>query len=320
MKASTVRILCPGLIAFSLAGLLSTACNSTQTNKPLMRAETEIKAPKPEKVDLEKLSEANPPSASAVIAAYNSRKYGSPGWRRVMMELYNDDELTRSFEIINLWRAYEGEVSMLFLLREPKGLSGTNYLLREEIGNVPDIQVHLFLPAGERRVLALAPGSFNQGLLGSDFSYNDVRMLLPVSGYRYNVIGQGKLARDPVWIIESEPSEALTREMCSWSKARLYFARNFSFLLGADYYGPPLNRSEPAILKSMRVERYEEIEGVWTATRMIMTSDNNRWTSITLKEAKFNAAGIGAELFSAERLPSLADKVQQNWTPETSPR
>src|SRR5207253_2482779 len=178
----------------------------------------------------------------------------------------------------------------------PKGLSGTDYLLQEERNKMPDIQVHLFLPAGERRVLEVASNNLNEGLLGSDFSYNDVRMQLPATGYRYTVKGQGKLLNEPVWVLEAEPSTQQTREICSWSRARLYLARNFQFLLGADYYGETVNGgSQPPLLKQMRVQSLKQIDGVWTATSMIMYGEDNRSTVLTLQDAKFNSAGIDPE-------------------------
>lgn len=310
------------LICFFLPGLcvwlLLAGCRSVPVSKSSIPAGIEKQAPKPQKVNVEKLTDAEILPASSLITTYNSRNFGSPGWRRVSMELINDGTVTRSFEIINLWRSYDGEVRILFLLQEPRGLSGTNYLLREWANKAPDMQVHLFLPAGERRVLAVAPSNFDQGLLGSDFSYNDVRMLLPISGYHYTVIGQGVLANEPVWVIETEPSEPQTRERVSWSTARLYLARKYPILLGADYYGPSTNVSELSILKQMRVESFEQTEGVWTATRMIMTGTDQRWTELTLKGANFNTDGIHTDLFSPEHLPLLAERVGRGWTPETS--
>ena len=107
--------------------------------------------------------------------------------------------------------------------------------------------------------------------------------------------------------------------MYSWSKARLYLARNFSFLLGADYYGSPANVAELQILKQMRVESFEQTNGIWTATRMIMTGRDNHWTELTLRGARFESDKINAEWFSPEQLPLLAEKVRQGWTPQTSP-
>src|SRR5205085_2174323 len=195
------------------------------------------------------------------------------------------------------------------------GLSGTDYLLQEERGKTPDIRVHLFLPAGERRVLEVAPNNLDEGLLGSDFSYNDVRMHLPAEGYRYTVTGQSRLLNEPVWVLEAEPSSPQTREICSWKTARLYLARNFQFLLGADFYSESgSGANQPTLLKQMRVESLKQIDGVWTATRMIMYGQDNRSTLLTLQDAKLNSAEIDPQLFSTEELPLLSEKVRQGWT------
>jgi len=300
-----------------LCSLVLNGCHSPPANNiSLPPANGKQTAPP---VQVERLAESETVQAASLIAAYNARDIGSPGWRRVSMNMVTDGSVTRSFQIINLWRGYGNDVRILFLLEEPTALCGTNYLLEESADVSPNMQVYLFLPAGQRRVLTLAPGNFGHGLLGSDFTYNDVRLLLPTAGYRYDVLGHGMLANEPVWVIEAEPSELGTREMVSWSKARLYLSREHPILLGADYYGPSTqDANTPSVLKQMRVESFKGVNGVWTATHIVMTAGNQNRTELTLQAAEFNTNRIRTDLFSPAQLPLLADSVQRGWTPETA--
>ena len=309
-------MLLPGVLALTFFS--SCQPKSVPSNSTMPAAEGPVAGP--EEVRVEGIPEPGGASAAALIDAYNSRDLGSPGRRRVLMELKTGGAVTRSFTVVNLWRADGTEVRTLFLLEDPEGLRGTSYLLREGVGEMPDIGVSLFLPAGERRVLQVAPSNFDEGLLGSDFSYADVRMRLPVDGYRYTVKGRGSLLNEPVWVVEAEPTAARTHEASSWSVARLYLARNFTFLLGADYYA---NSGREAgaltLLKQMRVQSVERIGGAWTATRMTMTARDNHSSVLTLKEFEFNSAEVIPEDFSPERLPLLSEKVKQGWTSRTLP-
>jgi hypothetical protein len=298
--------------------LYGCAPQTTGAGKPLPDSQGDTPSAQSEVV-IERLAYAELPDPVALVSAYNSRNFGSPGWRSVHMELMTEGTLTRSFTVTNLWKSEAGKTHTLFLLQKPEGLSGTNYLLSEgeTSAETLNMNVHLFLPSGSRQVLEIEPSNFNEGLLGSDFTYTDLRMKLPVRGYRYRAVGQAMLGNEPTWVLEAVPeSEAISRAT-NWSLARFYLARNFQFLLGADYF----NRAEEAIeparpVKRMRVEKFEQSDGVWTATRIVMFGSTSRYSVLSLRNAHFAVADIGSEIFLPDRLPLLAEKIRQGWSPE----
>jgi hypothetical protein len=317
------RSLMQALLSLTLISIVLSGCRPTSVanDSPPASLNTESRLPEPEKVSLERVSERDAPSVAKLVDDYNARNLGSPGWRRVLMELMTDGVVTRAFTVVNLWRSDNNSVRTLFLLEEPQGLSGTNYLLQEERNTLPDMQVHLFLPAGERRVLEVAPSNFSEGLLGSDFSYHDVRMQLPIKGYRYSLKGQASLLNESVWVVEAEPSIDQTRETSSWSTAHLYLARNFPFLLGADFYGKSeKGTTTPNLLKQMRVQDLKQIEGVWTATRIAMYGQDKHTSVLKLMDAGVNSAKLDSDLFLPKELPGLSERVRQGWTLEIAPR
>jgi hypothetical protein len=302
-------------LALPLSGCASRSATPSKT--PLNpQGET---TPVQSELVIERPADSALPGAADLVAAYNTRNFGSPGWRSVHLELITEGTLTRSFTVINLWKSEVGKTRTLFLLQKPEGLSGTNYLLTEgeTAPESLDMRVHLFLPAGRRQVLEIEPSNFNEGLLGSDFTYTDLRMKLPVQGYGYRIIGQSVIDNEPVWVLEAEPESEAIRRATSWSLARFYLARNFQFLLGADYFNRPEEAIEPARpAKRMRVEKFEQNEGVWTATRIVMFGSTNRYSVLTLRNAHFTVSDIGSEIFLPEKLPLLADQIRQGWSPE----
>jgi len=282
-----------------------TSATPNQTNTTDQSRKLEI-----EKADLKPINETIL-SADELIKAYNTRNLGSPGWRRVLMELITDNRVTSTFTVVNIWDHFENEERTLFLLEEPGGLKGTSYLLRENRQSSPDMQVHIFLPAGERKVLEVTHADFDEGLLGSDFTYNDMRMLLPVKGWRYRVTGTTRLVNEPAWVIEAQPLNNSNERISSWSRIQIYLARNFQLLLGADFF---VNDEDK---KQMRVQSFARENDVWTPTRMVMAASQQRFTLLTLKTAHFSTATIAPEFFSPDHLPLLGDKIRTGWTPET---
>jgi hypothetical protein len=313
----------PSLLRPALALTLLCACQPARSNDDAVSANPadtnaggELRPAELEEVAIEKVDERAAPSAAELVRAYNSRGLGAPGWRRVLLTLITDDRVTKTFTVVNIWCEQAGEVRTLFLLEGPEGLKGTNYLLRERRDQGQAMRVNLFLPAGERRVLDVAADDFDDGLLGSDFTYNDVRMLLPVRGRSYRVAGRARLLGEPAWVLESEPAAGPAGGETPWALARFYLAGNFQFLLGADFYGPAEGPgAEKTLIRRLRVEGFKQEGGVWTATRMVMAGPDGRFSVLSLRDARFSAPGFDARLVAADQLPSWADRIQQGWKP-----
>jgi len=258
-------------------------------------------------------SAAPPPSALELCKTYNARDFGSPGWRRVALELKNDDKVVRTFSILHLWRQEGDEVRSLVVLESPPGLKGTDYLLIERLRPPIGMELFLHLPAGQRQVLTVKPSRFEQGLLGSDFSYSDLRWRIPTAGYRLTLVGAANLAGRPVWQIAAEPATPEVRDSTSWAVVHYYLSRESPLLLGADYYR---QRGAPPE-KRLRVLSFEQRGKVWTPTRMLMEVSRTRSSILTLKGAGFGTGPTQPELFRPEMLPQNADRLLREKLPKS---
>jgi hypothetical protein len=306
-------------ILLAIASLVLSGCQASSklASKSLSQSIAEKKVSAPESVKVEPFENPDGITAEQIVTRYNERNTGSPGWRRVTMQLVTDGNVTRDFSLINLWRSEKGEMRALFLLEVPKGLAGTGYLLREDARLPLQMAIDLYIPADERRVLQLAGSNFGEGLLGSDFSYHDMRMRLSSDGFDYELVGQSKLLGQAVWVVDAKPLTAAAQQTCACVGARYFLARDFAFLMGVDYYKQANETdSQPLAAKQMRVESFAQVDGIWTATRMTMFSSDNRQTTLTLQDAHFSVAGIDPELFLQRSLSLLGDAVQRGWTPD----
>jgi outer membrane lipoprotein-sorting protein len=306
------------LLTSLLCALPLTGCGAKRTGANQASISfSKISLPEPGKV--EPFQGCGAPYVLGMISAYNGRDFGSPGWRRVSLDLITNGQISRSFTVVNLWKDERDEVKTLFLLQEPKGLCGTNYMLDEDkVGtSAPDMKVYLFLPSGERQALEIESSRFNEGLLGSDFTYTDLRMQLPTRGYNYRLAGECKLHNEPTWVIEAAPASEEIQQTSSWTRARFYLARNFQLLLGADYFADSKEGNEDEKpIKKMRVVSFEQINNVWTATQINMFTDDAHYSILKMKSARFGVANMDSRLFQINELSVLADNIRQGWTPE----
>ena len=243
-----------------------------------------------------------------LLRSHNARELGSPGWRRVLLEMRTGTEVTRSFTIWNYWSRDDSGVATLFVLEEPDGLKGTSYLLREGGGSEGGMEVYLHLPAGRGRVLRVVPGRYNEGLLGSDFGYNDVRMLIPTHGFAFRLTGMANCLDRPAAMIDAVPTTTVeVRQPTAWARTRLYLSADPPLLMGVDYHGatdgPPVKR--------MRVRAIARFDGVWTATVMEMSDGKGRSTFLKLRDAGFRITSPAPDLLNPANLPALARRVRE---------
>jgi outer membrane lipoprotein-sorting protein len=247
------------------------------------------------------------PAAESLVQSYNARDFGSPGWRRIYLELKAHSEVTRTFSILHLWSQSPHEVRSLVHLEAPAGLKGTNYLLLESPRLTRGMELFLYLPSGQRRVLNVKPGRFDEGLLGSDFTYRDLLWRIPTEGYRLRLASRTRMLNREVWGVDAEPTKPETAETSSWSRIRYYLGQNPPLLLGADFFRG--EAAQPG--KRLRTESLAQRDGVWTPTRLVMRLNGGRSSVLSLRETAFGSGPFDPNLFvpdllatATERLPS----------------
>lgn len=256
-----------------------------------------------------------------VVRAYNSRSIGSPGWRRVTMTMRSGDVVTRQFSVLNVWRERSGRVDTAFFLEQPAGLRGTAYLQTEGAhephpDGEPGLAVSLFLPVGGRRVLSLAPDSLDEGLLGCDFTYEDLRWRLPLRNRRYALTGETELRGEASWVVRAERRSG-SGDHSRWARVTYYLGRTSGLLRRAEFYAAAGDH-EPA--KVLAVPEVRMIDGVWTPVRMLMRGAAGRSTEIRLLAARFNLQRTDLDWLSPDALPDLARHLASAGLGPSGPR
>ncbi len=286
----------PRLVAALVAGALA-------AGTAFLAAGRTAAAPAPAAPPPQPAAAPTAPTAAQLVQAYNQRNFGLPGWRRVHLQLVTDRQVTQQFTILHLFSRQTGQLMSLVVLEAPAGLRGTDYLLIEDPHEPTGMKLFLHLPAGQERPLAVVPSRFEEGLLGSDFAYSDLRWLIPTGGYR--LVRQGApviIAGRRAWPVEAWVVAPEVRESSLWTMVRYYLGDDPPLLLGADFY----RRGEPAPAKQLRVAALARRDGVWTPTRMVMRAGRDRSSVLTLGESRFGQGPADPGLFVPESLAGNA--------------
>lgn len=245
------------------------------------------------------------------VKAYNIRRIGSPGLRRLELQLKSGSQVTRRYAVAHLWRGSAADMRSLVFLEEPTELRGTSYLWIEGASVTGGLQVFLRLPAGQRRVLELVPGRFDQGLLGSDFAYSDLLWQIPTLNRTLRDAGPATLDGAPVRCVDGEPVAAAHAVPTLWPRIRYYMSADGRALHGADYFDRSGADAGARPAKRLRAFGWTDHGGILVPSRMVMTLEGNRSSELTLKSLQLDLPDVDAALFRPEALGRLADEFER---------
>ena len=100
------------------------------------------------------------------------------------LELSVNGMRTKSYLLERLFVSVGARVETIVAILDPRSLRGTAFRMSEQ-ENDSGVEVDLYLPAGSKEVLHLRSSLLKEGLLGSDFSYEDMAWKLPMGSYEF---------------------------------------------------------------------------------------------------------------------------------------
>lgn len=180
-----------------------------------------------------------------------------------------------------------GLIRVLLRIAKPRDLDGAAYLMREGgVGKKDDI--FLFLPALQR-VRKITGGSADTPLLGTDFSYNDMKQLQAAFGDTQASLDKPSVVEQrPVQVLQLQPAAAAGAR---YSRIRAYVDQKTCVALKAEFFeGDSLRKELSAPADSLK-----RADGYWYLSDLTMR-DVKEKTSTRLKVVGV----VGSE----EELPS----------------
>ena len=165
---------------------------------------------------------------------------------------------------------------------------GTKFLKRE--GNL-----WMFFPDAEETI-PLSSHMLNQGMMGSDFSYQDVMESDKLTDlYDFKIIKEEELDGRPCYVLEGIAREGV----------KVSYYRRVSWIEKERFIGlkEELYAQSGRLLKETKVNKIEEIEGRWVPTDSVMEDKlkKDTYTQFIITQISFNPE-IPEETFSLQNL------------------
>ena len=165
---------------------------------------------------------------------------------------------------------------------------GTKFLKREG-------DLWMFFPDAEE-IIKISGHMLNQGMMGSDFSYQDVMEADKLTDlYDFEIIKEEEFEGRPCYVLEGIAREGV----------KVSYYRRVSWIDKERFIGlkEELYAKSGRILKETKTNIIEEIEGRWVPTNSVMENKlrKDTYTEFTITQIKFNLE-IPEETFSLQNL------------------
>jgi outer membrane lipoprotein-sorting protein len=165
---------------------------------------------------------------------------------------------------------------------------GTKFLKREN-------DLWMFFPDAEE-IIKISGHMLNQGMMGSDFSYQDVMESDKLTDlYDFKIIKEEELDGSPCYVLEGIAREGV----------KVSYYRRVSWIEKERFIGlkEELYAQSGRLLKETKVNKIEEIEGRWIPTDSVMEDKlkKDTYTQFIITQINFNPE-IPEETFSLQNL------------------
>jgi len=157
--------------------------------------------------------------------------------------------------------------SVLFFL-EPADVRNTAFLTWDYDAYDEDDDQWLYLPA-LRKTKRIASGDKSGSFMGSDFSYADMSSR-PLERYQFNIMQEPLVREQPVWQLEVLPNKEEIKR--SGYKRSILFVRKDNFVVVRAVHW----QDKGDITKYLDVKELQQLDGIWIATEVQMTSRKGR--------------------------------------------
>ncbi|HEY5656273.1 MAG TPA: outer membrane lipoprotein-sorting protein [Myxococcota bacterium] len=240
---------------------------------------------------------AEPLTAQEIMRRVDARDDGDRSIREVEMILIDKNENRRVRRIRSYSRDVGEDVHTILFFLEPADVEDTGFLTYDYDAEKDDDQ-WLYLPA-LRKTKRIASSDKSGSFMGSDFSYADLTTR-EVENYDWTLMQGTEVRGEPVWQIQGIPRTRDEIDETGYVKSIVFVRKDNYVVVRAVNWLEKSGR-----LKYMDVKKLEQIEGIWVATEIHMTTKKGKGTLhktiLTVHDVRFRQ-DLDADFFSVRQL------------------
>ena len=236
--------------------------------------------------------------ARQIMQQVNDRDDGDNSSADLTMTLVDKhgNERQRRIRSFNKDKGKDRQRIMFFLA--PADVKDTAFLTYDYDAPERDDDQWLYLPA-LKKSKRIASSDKSGAFMGSDFNYSDITRR-NLDAYDFSLVREDEVRGRKAWLIEALPKNREEMEETGYKKSLVFVDQESFVVVRAVHWTLDGN-----LLKYQDVPGLEKIDGIWTVTRMTMTTKKGKstqhHTGLEFRDTRYNQ-DLPAEMFSVRRL------------------
>lgn len=227
---------------------------------------------------------------AALLAASACREIGAGGIREIRIEVFTPGSPPIRYQILHAWTVKQDQCRSLFCLTSPRTMAGTNVLMVES-RNKLETEIWLRLRTA-RTPVRVCDTYAKDFVLGTDFTYEDLRFWLPTDDYAVGVTRRLVEGNGNIFHIElvrhSDPDKNLLEIELDVEEL---FTTRMRWM----------NRKSE-VEKLLDAGPYQKVNGAWVPTVKSVTRPGAGYSSTMTLLRMCSTSTFPADLFNASAL------------------
>jgi outer membrane lipoprotein-sorting protein len=237
-------------------------------------------------------------SARQIMEAVDDRDDGDNGISEMEMILIDKNGHERKRNIRRFMQDKGEDTRFIMFFQSPADVKDTGFLTYDYDEYEKDDDQWLYLPA-LKKTKRIASSDKSGSFMGSDFNYSDMTDK-NLDAYQFKILKETEVRGDNCWLIEAVPQTRKEIEETGYEKS-LVFVRQDNFVVVRAVHWT----SEGGKIKYMDIPKLEQVDGIWVAREMTMTTKKAKKTQhktiLRFHDIRFNQ-DLDEGMFSIRRL------------------
>jgi len=231
-----------------------------------------------------------------VMTRVDNRDDGDDLTQKLYQKLIDKRGGVRERHMISFRKDYGKDSKSISYFLEPSNVRDTALLTYDYDGTERDDDQWLYLPALKkvRRISSADRGDY---FMGTDFTFEDIKQTPELEDYNWTLAGSETVNGHDCWVVDGEPKSDELKKNLGYSKTRGFVRKDIDMTIRTDYWD-----RKGQELKHFRITDLKQVDGIWTATAMIMENvQTGHRTEMLFSDLKYNT-GLSDRIFSERML------------------
>ena len=240
------------------------------------------------------VSAADLPTGQQVAENINARDEGEAVSRILTMEMTDKNGKKRLRNTRGFRKYYGDEKRTVIFYLKPKNIKDTAFLTYDYADATQDDDQWLYLPA-MRKVRRISASDRGDYFLGTDFSYEDIKLETRVSldDYNYKTIGEGEVDGKQCIMIESTAVSKEVAKELGYSKQESCVDPEIWIVRQSKVWD-----TQGKLLKTLHFSDIRQVEDIWTVHLMqVENHKTGHQTKFTFSDVNYNE-GVKDKVFT----------------------